>query len=71
MHRDGCMALHGDLTAALGDQSERRLIHRLESVNCYRPLASIRTTAELRRADAGAIALPRFKPGGTRVYCMR
>ena len=31
------MILHSDLTAALSDQSERRLIHRLESVKVLPP----------------------------------
>jgi len=43
MHRDGWHGFARRLDAALGDQSERRLIHRLESVKLLPPAASIRT----------------------------
>jgi hypothetical protein len=66
------MALHGDLTAALGDQSERRLIHRLESVKLLPPAGfdpnQPQSYGVLTQA---AIALPEIQaPERTRVYCM-
>jgi hypothetical protein len=66
------MVLHGDLTAALGDQSERRLIHRLESVKLLPPAGfdpnQPQSYGVLTQA---AIALPEIEaPYRARVYCM-
>ncbi len=66
------MALHGDLTTALGDRSERRLIHRLESVKLLPPAGfdpnQPQSYGVLTQA---AIALPEIQaPERTRVYCM-
>jgi hypothetical protein len=64
--------LHGDLTAAMGDQSERRLIHRLESVKILPPEGfdpnEPQSYGVLTQA---AIALPEIEaPDRPRVYCM-
>ncbi len=66
------MILHSDLTAALSDQSERRLIHRLESVKVLPPSGfdpnQPRSYGVLTQA---AIVLPEIEvPDRTRVYCM-
>ena len=66
------MILHGDLTAALGDLSERRLAHRLESVKFLPPAGfdpnEPRTYGTLTQA---AVALPEITaPERARVYCM-
>jgi len=68
------MILHGDLTAALGDTSERRLAHRLESVKCelsppngFDP----NDPASYGALTQAAIALPEIAaPARPRVYCM-
>jgi hypothetical protein len=66
------MILHGDLTAALADRSERRLIHRLESVKLLPPAGfdpnQPQSYGVLTQA---AIALPEIEaPDRTRIYCM-
>ena len=66
------MALHGDLTAALGDQSERTLKHRLESVKVLPPDGfdpnEPQSYGVLTQA---AIALPEIEaPDRARVFCM-
>jgi hypothetical protein len=66
------LALHGDLTAALGDRSERRLTHRLESVKFLPPQgfdpAQPHSYGVMTQA---AIALPEITaPERPRVYCM-
>ena len=66
------MALHGDLTAALGDASNRRLVHRLESVKVLPPGAfdpnEPKSYGVLTQA---AIVLPEIEaPDRARVYCM-
>jgi len=66
------MILHSDLTAALSDQSERRLIHRLESVKVLPPTGfdpnQPQSYGVLTQA---AIVLPEIEaPDRTRVYCM-
>jgi hypothetical protein len=66
------MGLHSDLTAALSDQSERRLIHRLESVKVLPPVGfdpnQPQSYGVLIQA---AIVLPEIEaPDRTRVYCM-
>jgi Subtilase family len=66
------LILHGDLTAALGDQSERRLMHRLESVKLLPPDGfdpnEPQSYGVLTQA---AIALPEIEaPERPRVYCM-
>jgi hypothetical protein len=66
------MILHGDLTAVLGDQSERRLTHRLESVKLLPPdgFDSSRPQSYGVVTQA-AIALPEIQaPERARVYCM-
>jgi hypothetical protein len=66
------VALHGDLTAALGDASQRRLIHRLESVKVMPPAGfdpnephsyGVLTQAAVARPEISAPNVPR-------VYCM-
>ena len=66
------LALHGDLTAALADSSERRLTHRLESVKFLPPQgfdpAQPHSYGVMTQA---AIALPEITaPERTRVYCL-
>ena len=66
------LALHGDLTSALADRSERRLKHRLESVKFLPPQgfdpAQPQSYGVLTQA---AIALPEISaPDRPRVYCM-
>lgn len=66
------MALHGDLTASLGDRSERTLAHRLESVKFLPPAGfdpnKPQSYGVLTQA---AIALPEIEnPDRPRVYCM-
>lgn len=66
------LALHGDLTAALVDQSERRLTHRLESVKFLPPQgfdpAQPHSYGVMTQT---AVALPEFTaPERPRVYCM-
>jgi hypothetical protein len=65
-------ALHGDLTAALADRSERRIVHRLESVKLLPPDGfdpnEPQSYGVLTQA---AVALPEIKaPDRPRVYCM-
>src|ERR1044072_2348928 len=66
------LALHGDLTAALSDNEERTLSHRLESVKLLPPdgfdTNEPRSYARLTQA---AIVLPEIEaPERSRVYCM-
>ena len=66
------LALHGDLTAALADRSERVLTHRLESVKFLPPQgfdpAQPQSYGVMTQA---AVALPEIAaPERTRVYCM-
>jgi hypothetical protein len=66
------VALHGDLTAALSDRSERQLKHRLESVKFLPPdgfdPAEPHSYGVLTQA---AIALPEIEAAErSRVYCM-
>ena len=66
------MVLHGDLTAALGDRSERVLTHRLESVKFLPPTGfdpnDPQSYGVLTQA---AIVLPEISaPNRPRVYCM-
>jgi Subtilase family len=66
------LILHGDLTTALGDQSERRLTHRIESVKLLPPDGfdpnEPQSYGVLTQA---AIALPEIEtPERPRVYCM-
>jgi hypothetical protein len=65
-------ALHGDLTAALADRSERRIVHRLESVKLLPPDGfdpnEPQSYGVLTQA---AVALPEIKaPDRPRVCCM-
>lgn len=66
------MALHSDLTAALSDQSERRLIHRLESVKVLPPAGFDPNRPQSYGVlTQAAIVLPEIEaPSRTRVYCM-
>lgn len=66
------LALHGDLTAALADRSERQLMHRLESVKFLPPQgfdpAQPHSYGVMTQA---AVSLPEITaPGRLRVYCM-
>lgn len=66
------LALHGDLTTALADRSERRLTHRLESVKFLPPQgfdpAQPHSYGVMTQA---AVALPEITaPKRRRVYCM-
>ena len=66
------MILHGDLTAALGDQSQRTLTHRLESVKLLPPAGfdpnEPQSYGVLTQA---ALVMPEIEaPERTRVYCM-
>lgn len=77
-HKDGHgtamagMILHGDLTAALGDASERRLTHRLESVKLLPPNGfDENDPASYGVLTQSAVALPEIaQPTRPRVYCM-
>lgn len=66
------LALHGDLTAALSDQGERVLSHRIESVKILPPNGFAPT--ELRNygpITQAAVALPEIAmPERRRVFCM-
>jgi len=66
------MILHGDLTAALGDASERKLMHRLESVKLLPPKGfDPNDPASYGVLTQAAIALPEIAaPTRPRVYCM-
>jgi hypothetical protein len=66
------MVLHGDLTAALGDASERKLAHRLESVKLLPPEGfDANEPASYGVLTQAAIALPEIAaPARARVYCM-
>lgn len=66
------MVLHGDLTAMLGDQSERRLTHRLESVKLLPPDGFDPNDPQSYGVlTQSAIALPEIAmPDRARVYCM-
>ena len=66
------MALHGDLTAALSDTSERRLTHRLESVKLLPPNGfDPNDPHSYGVITQSAISLPEIRaPERTRVYCM-
>jgi hypothetical protein len=66
------LALYGDLTAALSDQSQRELQHRLESVKVLPPRGF--DPAEPHNygpVSQAAVALPEIvAPDRTRVFCM-
>jgi hypothetical protein len=66
------MTLHSDLTAALSDQSERRLIHRLESVKVIPPFGFDPNLPQSYGVlTQAAIVLPEIEaPDRTRVYCL-
>ncbi|BBK44871.1 hypothetical protein STVA_48910 [Allostella vacuolata] len=66
------LALHGDLTAALVDRSDRRLTHRLESVTFLPPQGFDPTQPHSYGiVTQAAIALPEIAaPDRARVYCM-
>ena len=66
------MALHGDLTPALGDASERMLAHRLESVKLLPPAGFDPNEPHSYGAlTQAAVALPEIEdPERVRVYCM-
>lgn len=66
------MVLHGDLTAALGDTSERTLKHRLESVKLLPPDGfDANEPASYGVLTQAAISLPEISaPARQRVYCM-
>lgn len=66
------MVLHGDLTAALSDTSERQLRHRLESVKLLPPGEFDKNDpASYGVLTQAAIALPEFAaPGRQRIFCM-
>ena len=66
------MALHGDLTAALGDASERQLKHRLESVKLLPPDGfEDNDPGSYGVLTQAAVALPEFAaPARPRVFCM-
>lgn len=66
------MALHGDLTPALGDLSERVLAHRLESVKLLPPAGFDPNEPHSYGAlTQAAVALPEIEnPERPRVYCM-
>ena len=65
-------ALHGDLTAALGDASERKLTHRLESVKLMPPTGfGPNEPGSYGVLTQTAIALPEYAaPKRARVFCM-
>jgi hypothetical protein len=66
------LALHGDLTAALGDQSQRRLSHRLESVKLIPPNGfDPNDPYSYGVLTQSAISLPEIAaPDRARVFCM-
>jgi hypothetical protein len=66
------MALHGDLTAALSDQSQRTLAHRLESVKLLPPRGFDPNEPQSYGAlTQAAIARPEITaPDAARVFCM-
>ena len=66
------MALHGDLTAALADTSERRLSHRLESVKLLPPFGFDESEPQSYGIlTQAAVALPEIEaPARPRIYCM-
>jgi hypothetical protein len=66
------MILHGDLTAALGDLSQRTLLHRLESVKLLPPGGFDRNEpASYGVLTQAAVALPEITaPDRPRVFCM-
>jgi hypothetical protein len=66
------MALHGDLTAALSDQAERQLNHRIESVKILPPDGFDPTAPRsYGLVTQAAIAIPEITaPERPRVYCM-
>jgi len=66
------MALHGDLTSALADRSERRLTHRLESVKVLPPRGFDPTEPQSYGVvTQTAVALPEIAaPERARVFCM-
>jgi len=66
------MILHGDLTAPLGDGSERTLTHRLESVKLLPPNGfDPNDPASYGVITQAAVALPEITaPERSRVFCM-
>lgn len=66
------MALHGDLTAALSDQSVRTLTHRLESVKLLPPAGFDPNDPKAYGVlTQSAISLPEIEaPDRRRVFCM-
>jgi Subtilase family len=66
------MILHGDLTAALSDTSQRELKHRLESVKVMPPNGfDDNDPASYGVLTQAAVALPEISaPSRFRVYCM-
>ncbi|MEQ1867307.1 MAG: S8 family peptidase [Micropepsaceae bacterium] len=66
------LALHGDLTAQLGDTAQRVLAHRLESVKLLAPDGFEKTDPNSYGAiTQQAISLPEIKaPDRPRVFCM-
>jgi hypothetical protein len=66
------LALHGDLTAALADISEHKLLHRLESVKVLPPKGfDPNEPASYGVITQAAVALPEIAaPERSRVYCM-
>lgn len=66
------MILHGDLTAVLGDQSERTLTHRLESVKFLPPKGfDANEPQSYGVLTQAAVALPEIQaPQRMRIYCM-
>ena len=66
------LILHGDLTAALGDQSQRTLTHRIESVKFLPPNGfDANEPQSYGVLTQAAVALPEIQaPERTRVYCM-
>lgn len=66
------MILHGDLTAALGDNAERTLSHRLESVKLLPPNGfDDNDPASYGVLTQAAISLPAIAaPSRQRIYCM-
>jgi Subtilase family len=66
------LILHGDLTAALGDNSKRTLIHRLESVKLLPPDGFDPNQPQSYGAlTQAAVVLPEIEaPDRPRVYCM-
>lgn len=66
------MVLHGDLTAALGDNEQRRLTHRLESVKFLPPDGFDPNEPQSYGVLAqAAVVMPEIdEPNRSRVYCM-